>query len=233
MSMLSRFSNEAQDRSVGRAGSINRRGFMRGIGAAVLTTVGAISMIGLLAGCGGEGQPPTGVTVTVSGTLETINGTLVSSTTIYLISSNGSVLQVPVGANGVYSLSNVAPGAYWVLIPGYLPFQMSISPVNTTLPGITLSPQATYTITGTAGVSGATVTVTNEATGAPAGSTSTTGSNGAFTLNLAPGIYTVTISRNGYHPQTVTIVVPTQTTITVTLQIIPTGSTGASGSSGA
>jgi hypothetical protein len=191
----------------------------------------------LLTGCGGEGQPPAGIPISVSGILTTDSGVVVANTTVYLIASNGNGIpvKIAVGPNGGYNYANIAAGVYWLWAPGYLPVQISISAVANALPAIAPSTQATYSFTGSVasstsvGISGATVSVTNTATELPVGSTTTSGTGG-FSFALAAGLYTFTVSLAGYHTQIVTTVgVPTQTTLTITLFPI-TGSTGASGS---
>ncbi|MBI3968024.1 MAG: PQQ-dependent sugar dehydrogenase, partial [Chloroflexi bacterium] len=103
---------------------------------------------------------------------------------------------------------------------------------------ITAADQFTYTAvvsfalsgtvsgTGAEAISGATVTAVNQTTAAT--TIATTGSNGAYSLTLLSGSYTVTVTASGYVAQTQTVNLSANTTRNVTLTQLAPGSAYAS-----
>jgi hypothetical protein len=178
-----------------------------------------------------------------SGSTTTLNFALVESGTIAgnvtnavgvgianaTVSYSGGTATGTTNSSGAYTLS-VAPGTYSVIAvaAGYMSStqqNVSVSSGVITTANFSLTP-STGTISGTvinsvgAGIASATVSYS-------AGTaTATTNSSGAYTLNVAPGTYSVTATAAGYPSSTQqNVAVSTGTTATVNFTL--TQSTGA------
>jgi hypothetical protein len=128
--------------------------------------------------------------------------------------------------NGSYSFTGLANGNYIItpVLAGYAFSQISVirsvSDADVTIPSITAtSAEKTYSISGTTGLAGVTISLSsNDTTGSVL-----TGAGGTYTLaGLVPGSYTLIPSFSGYKftpaslPVTITTTGPTAVNFTAT-----------------
>lgn len=147
-----------------------------------------------IAACGG------GSTSTPPATY-TISGTVTGATSVTITLSGASTATATTAANGSYSFAGLANGSYTVT-PSKTGFafnptstSVSVSGANVTGTDFTATSAATtYSISGSTGIAGATITLSGANTGSV-----TTGAGGAYTISgLVPGSYTVTPSLSGF-----------------------------------
>jgi protocatechuate 3,4-dioxygenase beta subunit len=148
---------------------------------------------------------------TVSGVItggDTNNG-VIAGATVTLQQGGNIIANVKTIANGSYTMSGVAAGAYsiGVVAEGYTYGSIESFAVNADVTkNLTLQEttgSATFTISGTitgsdtnAGISEASVTLNRVGSG---GDTTLTGNNGAYSFSdVAPGIYAIYVRADGY-----------------------------------
>ena len=186
----------------------------------------------LLSFKGGAGNP----NGTIAGNVTDGSGTAIANATV---SYSGGSTTATTNSSGAYTLS-VAPGTYSVTASaaGYQPStqqNVSVTSGFTATTNFSLSPLI-GTISGT--VTSSTGAVIPNATVSYSGgsTTATSNSSGAYTLNVAPGTYSVTATTAGYQSatwQNVTVTNGTTTTLNVVLTQLGTISGTVTTSTGA
>ncbi len=164
--------------------------------------------IAVVACGGGGGSSSPAPTYSISGT---VSGNATSGVTINL--SGASTATTTTATGGTYSFTGLANGSYTVTpsLTGnsFNPTStaVTVSGANVTGKNFTATAAAaTYSISGSAGIAGATITLSGANTGSV-----TAGTGGAYTISgLLAGSYTVTPSLSGY------TFAPTSASVTIT-----------------
>lgn len=149
------------------------------------------------------------------------------------LSVTGSTVPLASASNGVAEMKHLIPGDYTVTVPatgGYAPASKTITlapgqegTLTIELLGETGTLTGTVKDSGAKAIFGATVTATNADGDAIS---TTTDLNGAYTLTLAPGSYTVKASASGYASQSATATVVKDQTATQDLTLKATEGEG-------
>jgi hypothetical protein len=159
--------------------------------------------------------------VTDSNTSKAIAGATVTC-------SSCSPTTATTGTNGTYTLTNALPGTDAVTFsaPGYAPVTDPVT-VNSSTPATqdqALTPQANGSITGTVTDSSTTAPIPSASVSCSVCSptTTTTDSNGLYTLASAPPASdSVTFSASGYTPQTISVTVPAGQPAKLDAKLVP------------
>jgi len=157
-----------------------------------------------VAACGGGGgsTAPATVTPVTPAATYTISGTITGASGVVAVSLGGaSTATTSAATNGTYSFASLANGSYTVTptLAGYAftptSTAVNVSGANAPNTNFTAAVAAnTYSISGSAGISGATISLSGTNTG-----TFTSGTGGAYIFSgLIDGSYTVTPSLTGY-----------------------------------
>jgi len=157
-----------------------------------------------VAACGGGGgsTAPATVTPVTPAATYTISGTITGASGVVAVSLGGaSTATTSAATNGTYSFASLANGSYTVTptLAGYAftptSTAVNVSGANAPNTNFTAAVAAnTYSISGSAGISGATISLSGTNTG-----TFTSGIGGAYIFSgLIDGSYTVTPSLTGY-----------------------------------
>ena len=153
-----------------------------------------------IAACGGGGGSSTPApTYSISGTV-TLSTAALSGVTITLSGASITTTTKTTAADGTYSFAGLAPGSYTVTptLTGkaFTPASAAVSVSNANVSNTNFTATtaaATYIISGSAGIAGATITLNGGA-----GST-IAGTGGAYTIpGLVAGNYTLTASKIGF-----------------------------------
>ena len=186
----------------------------------------------LIAFKGGAGTP----NGTIAGNVTDTSGTAIANATV---SYSGGSTTATTNSSGAYTLS-VAAGTYNVTTSatGYQPFtqqNVSVTSGSTATTNFSLSPLV-GTISG-AVTSSTGAAIPNATVSYSGGSaTATTNSSGSYTLNVAPGTYSVIAAAAGYQSatwQNVTVTNGTTTTLNIVLTQVGTLSGTVTTSTGA
>ena len=218
-------------------------------------TTGTYSFTGLAAGTytvtpskSGFTFSPTSTTVTISSNQSvnftataqtwTISGTtgMTGAAVTVTGTTNGSTVS---GTGGTYAFTNLPTGTY-TLTPSMTGATFTPTSTTVTISGnqtvnFTPSSTATFTISGTAGTSGATLTLS----GKSSATTTSAGTTGTYSFTgLAAGTYTVTPSKSGFTftPPSTTVTISASQTVTFSATATPAQTwslTGSAGTSGA
>jgi len=158
----------------------------------LLVMLFSIAVVACGGGGGGSSAPAT----------YAISGTITGASGVVAVGLSGtSTATTSTASNGTYSFTGLANGSYTVIptLAGYAftptSTAVTVSGANVTGKNFTATAAATtYTISGSAGIAGATITLSGANSG-----TLTAGTGGAYTFSgLVNGSYTVTPSLTGY-----------------------------------
>lgn len=168
----------------------------------------------------------TPTTYTISGTVKTAGGTVISGVSVALYQGTTSKGTTEVNADGIYTFTNVAPGTYTVKAgkTGYVmdPYYRSVTvPPNASHVDFTISQTSTIsglirTATG-AVIPGVSVSLTQN--DQPKGTATVNADGRYYFTNLAPGTYVVRPGKVGYifsSPSQTVTVPPTNSAVNFT-----------------
>lgn len=158
-------------------------------------------------------QPAPIVTYTVSGTVKggSAGITPIAGAVVQLAGKTATT-----SSTGSFTIAGVAAGTYLMTVTatGYQAFTTSAYKVSANQSTAVVLTPVTYTLSGTVRSGSSTGSALAGATVALAGKTSVTSSSGAFTISgIAPGTYTISISKAGYKTANATVAMSGNTSL--------------------